>query len=86
MDNSKWTKAQWAMYAAGLEALLRLYEKGTPMKTKIINYDDWGNFIQMDKGEWNKLQRQLKARGLVLEKVGGDGPVTKYRQTGKTKK
>lgn len=40
------------------------------MKTKgTFDYTDWGNFVQVDKREWNKLQKWLKAHGITMQKL-----------------
>ena len=79
-EQKKWSKEQWAMYAAGLETRLELLEGNDKMRSQIIRWNDWGHFIQMDKKEWSKVKRWLETHGVVLEEVGQDGPVTKYRK------
>ncbi len=55
------------------------------MKPETIHYDDWGHFIQMDKSQWAKVKRWLKAHGVEISNAEGDGRVTKYRKVQKRK-
>ncbi len=44
-------------------------QKSNPLRPVVVKYVDWGDFIQMDKRQWKRVERLLGRLGVYVEEL-----------------